>query len=136
MQKCNVFKLKEFINLTREEKTSKLNYVVRQFYEEERKILRPEQLEKECFDGIIVNPDDELIQCHCGKFYRVSHITEENSICDSCGIDMLSDNALGSELGNLFEVKQKIKDFPYREKKERSNFYGLNGAAQEIEHRI
>ena len=91
MQKCFVYKLKEYIKLSREERTSKDNYVVRQFYEEERKILRPEILERECFDSIIVNPDDELIQCHCGKFYRVSCISEENSICDSCGIDMLSD---------------------------------------------
>lgn len=103
LQKCFVYKLKEYIKLSREERTSKDNYVVRQFYEEERKILRPEILERECFDSIIVNPDDELIQCHCGKFYRVSCISEENSICDSCGIDMLSDQAIGSEL----EKRQK-----------------------------
>lgn len=98
ISKCFVYKLKEYVKLSRDERNSKGNYVVRQFYEEERKILRPESLERECFDGIIINPDDELIQCHCGKFYRVSCISEENSICDSCGIDMLNDGPLGSEL--------------------------------------
>lgn len=95
---CNIFKLKDFIKLSRDEKTSKKNYVVRQFFEDERKILRPEQLEKECFDHVVLNPDDELIQCHCSKFYRVAFITEDNSICDSCGIDMASDQSLGAEL--------------------------------------
>lgn len=38
LSSCSIYKLKEYIKLSRDEKTSKQNYVTRQFFEDERKI--------------------------------------------------------------------------------------------------